>query len=136
MKLTTKSEYALLALVHIARHQKDGFVKTEQICSKYHIPKKYLEQLLMTLKQNRLLKTRRGASGGYQLTPNAQKTSLARIIRIMDGPLASTESVSKYFFSRTPLSQEKKLLVPFREIRNYIDQKLEKIKLKDLTQND
>jgi hypothetical protein len=54
----------------------------------------------------------------------------------MDGPLAPIESVSKYFFSRTPLSQEKKLLVPFREIRNYIDQKLEKIKLKDLAQND
>jgi DNA-binding IscR family transcriptional regulator len=45
MKLTTKSEYLLLALIYIARHDKDSFIKIEDICSAYDIPKKYLEQL-------------------------------------------------------------------------------------------
>jgi hypothetical protein len=50
----------------------------------------------------------------------------------MDGAIASTASVSKYFFSDTPLSKEKKLLKVFAEIRDYISKKLESLKLSDL----
>ena len=108
MKLTTKSEYCLLALLHLARRQDKGFVKIEEICDRYQIPKKYLELLFMTLRQNRLIKTRRGTQGGYQLAHPAAQITLAQVIRLMDGALAPTESVSKYFFSDTPISQEKK----------------------------
>ena len=99
MKLTTKSEYSLLALIYIARHEKEGFIKIEDICSKYNIPKKYLEQLFLILKLNRYLKAKRGASGGYKLALPASKIRIAEIIRLMDGALAPTESVSIYFFS-------------------------------------
>ena len=132
MKLTTKSEYCLLALLHLARQQDKGFVKIEEICDRYQIPKKYLELLFMTLRQNRLIKTRRGTQGGYQLAQPADKITLASIIRLMDGALAPTESVSKYFFSDTPISQEKKLVAVFREIRNYIAGRLEHLTLQDL----
>lgn len=132
MKLTTKSEYSLLALIYIARHEKKGFIKIGDICSKYKIPQKYLEQLLSTLKQNRYLKTRRGTVGGYKLAKPADKITIAQIIRTMDGALAPTESVSKYFFSHTPLEREKKTLKVFREIRDYISNKLENLKLSDL----
>lgn len=132
MKLTTKSEYSILALIHIARHQKNGFVKIGSICSKYNIPQKYLEQLLSALKRNRCLKTRRGAVGGYRLARPARKISIAQIIRTMDGALAPTESVSRYFFSKTPLSQEKKIIKVLRDIRNYIANKLENLTLNDL----
>lgn len=132
MKLTTKSEYSLLALIYIARHEKNGLVKVEDICSEYDLPKKYLEQLLSVLKQGRYVKTRRGASGGYKLARPASKISAAEIIRLMDGALAPTESVSEYFFSSTPLSREKKTIRVFREIRNYVSRRLEKVKLSDL----
>ncbi len=42
MKLTTKSEYSILALIYIARNESKGFIKIEEICSEYDIPKKYL----------------------------------------------------------------------------------------------
>lgn len=132
MKLTTKSEYCLLALLHLARHQDNGFVKIEEICERYQIPKKYLELLFMTLRQNRLIKTRRGTQGGYQLAQPADKITLASIIRLMDGALAPTESVSKYFFSDTPISQEEKLVTVFQDIRDYIAERLEKLTLADL----
>lgn len=132
MKLTTKSEYSLLALIYIARHEKDGFIKIEDICSKYGIPKKYLEQLLYALKRNRYIKTRRGASGGYKLAIPAKKINIAEIIRLMDGALAPTESASMYFFSHTPLESEKKIMKVLREIRNYISNRLESLKLADL----
>ena len=131
MKLTTKSEYSILALIYIARHEKRGFIKIEDICSHYHIPKKYLEQLFLILKQNRYLKARRGASGGYKLAMPASKISVAEIMRLMDGALAPTESVSMYFFSHTPLEKEKKVIKVLKDIRDYISNRLEKLRLSD-----
>lgn len=132
MKLTTKSEYSLLALIYMARNRKKGFVKIEDICSEYDISKKYLEHLLMILKQNRYVKTKRGAGGGYALAQPPSKISVAQIIRLMDGALAPTESVSMYFFSETPLLGEKKLMAVFKDIRDYASRKLEKLTLAHL----
>jgi len=132
MRLTTKSEYSILALIYIARHEKVGFVKIEAISSKYDIPHKYLEHLLLVLKQNRFLKARRGAAGGYMLALSSRKIRIADIIRLMDGALAPTESVSTYFFSHTPLEKEKKIMFVFKEIRDYISKKMESLKLSDL----
>ena len=132
MKLTTKSEYSILALIYMARNEKNGFMKIDGICSKCDIPKKYLELLFMILKQNGYIKAKRGTSGGYKLTKPASQISIAEIIRLMDGALAATESVSKYFFSDTPLGREKKLIKVFKEIRNYISKRLENLTLADL----
>ncbi|MCF7955723.1 MAG: Rrf2 family transcriptional regulator [Phycisphaerae bacterium] len=133
MKLTTKSEYSILALIYLARNEEKGFIKIEEICGKYDISKKYLELLFTILKQSRYLKTRRGTRGGYKLAKPASNISVAEIIRLMDGALASTESVSKFFYSDTPLAKEMKILSVFKEIRDYISDRLEKLKLSDLT---
>jgi Rrf2 family protein len=132
MKLTTKSEYSILALLHITRHEKDGFIKIEDICSNCDISKKYLELLLTILKQNHYIKTKRGTNGGYKLGKPPSDISVAEIVRLMDGALAPTESVSEFFFSNTPLEKEKKILKVFKEIRDYISGRLEKLKLSDL----
>ena len=62
----------------------------------------------------------------------ASQISIAEIIRLMDGALAATESVSKYFFADTPLGREKKLIKVFKEIRDHISNKLEAVTLADL----
>ena len=132
MKLTSKSEYSILALIYIARNQDQGFIKAKDICNYYHISKKYLELLFNILKNNRIIKTKRGPSGGYKLAQQPEDVKLANIIRIMDGALASTESVSEYFYSDTPLSKEKTVLGIFRQIRDYAANILEKTSIKDL----
>jgi len=132
MRLTTKSEYSLLALIYIARHGQHGFVKIEDICKEYNLPKKYLEQLLHILRQNRYLKTKRGAGGGYGLAKPSAKISIAQIIRLMDGALAPTESVSMYFYSETPLMREAKIMAVFKDIRDYASRRLEGLTLADL----
>lgn len=132
MKLTTKSEYSILALLYIARQPQDAFVKVDEIVQECKIPKKYLELLLMTMRQNRLIRTRRGNQGGYQLAQPADQVTLASVIRLMDGALAPTESVSTYFHSNTPIQKEPKILAVFQEIRDYIANKLENLTLKDL----
>jgi Rrf2 family transcriptional regulator, cysteine metabolism repressor len=132
MRLTSKSEYSLLALIHIARYQDNGYIKVQDICENYDISKKYLEQLLTIMKQSMILKTRRGSEGGYKLARPAAEISIAQVIRLMDGALAPTESVSQYFFSHTPLEKEVKILAVFKEIRDFISNRLENLKLSDL----
>lgn len=132
MKLTTKSEYSLLALIYMARAGKDSYVKVEDICDKYNISKKYLEQLLTILKQAGYVRAKRGAAGGYTLAKDPSLITLAGVIRIMDGALAPTQSVSEFFFSHTPLEKEQKTLKVFREIREFIADKLEKTTLGDV----
>jgi Rrf2 family cysteine metabolism transcriptional repressor len=66
------------------------------------------------------------------LAKPASKINVAEIIRLMDGALAPTESVSRFFFSDTPLSREKKIIRVFKEIRDYISNKLENVTLVDL----
>ena len=132
MRLTTKSEYTLLALIHMARQGPDRYVKIEEICSAHSIPRKYLELLLSVLRQNRYIRTRRGSHGGYQLARPARAITVAEILRLMDGALAPTESVSTYFYAETPLSREPGLLRVLREIRDFIAQRLENLTLADL----
>ncbi len=132
MKLTTKSEYAFLALIFIARHQKNGYVKADDICEYYGIPKKYLGNLMGLLRTTGRIQTRRGAAGGYRLARDAGAISVAEIIRLMDGALAPTESVSKYFYSATPLEREAKIISLMRRIRDYEARLLESTSLGDL----
>ena len=132
MKLTTKSEYSILALIYLARNEKKGFVKIEEICSECDISKKYLEYLFTILRQSRFIKTKRGAGGGYKLARSACDISVAEIIRLLDGALAPTESVSKYFYANTPLSREEKIIAVFQEIRDFTAQRLEELKLSDV----
>ena len=84
------------------------------------------------MKQSGFVRARRGSSGGYTLACPAKRISLAAVVRLMDGALAPTESVSKYFFAHTPLEKEKKVLRAFKDIRDYIARKMEKLTIADL----
>ena len=132
MKLSSKCEYACLALIFLAEHFERGLVKIQEIADSKKIPKKFLEQILIVLKQRGYVKSKKGSSGGYRLAKPPEKISLAEVIRLMDGALAPVESVSKYFYEPTPIEQEKRLLEVFREIRDYISDKLESISFIDL----
>jgi Rrf2 family transcriptional regulator, cysteine metabolism repressor len=132
MKLTTKSEYALLALIYLARCKADSFVPVHEIASAQGIPSKFLEQILLILKRAKYLRSLRGQTGGYSLAKPAEQINLAEIIRLLDGALAPTESVSSYFYESTPIEKEQSLLALFRDIRDYTSNKLESTTLADV----
>ena len=132
MKLTSRSEYALLALVYLARHQSREFVSIETIAEAQGIPRKFLEQILLALKRANYLRSCKGQHGGYQLAKPAGKISLAEVIRLFDGALAPTESVSRYFYEPTPIEKERSLIRLFREIRDFVSDKLETTTLADV----
>lgn len=132
MKLTSKSEYALLALLFLGRGDENNFVSVQVIASSQCIPPKFLEQILLILKRAKYVRSHRGQAGGYALAKPANSIHLAEIIRLFDGALAPTESASAYFYESTPIEKEKNLLIVFRDIRNFISDKLENTTLADV----
>lgn len=132
MKLTSRSEYALLALVYLARHDEGGYVSVETIALAQGIPPKFLEQILLALKRAKYLRSSKGQHGGYRLARPADKISLAEVIRLFDGALAPTESVSLNFYESTPIEKEQSLVQVFKEIRDFVSNKLETTTLADV----
>jgi Rrf2 family transcriptional regulator, cysteine metabolism repressor len=132
MKLTARSEYALLALVYLARHETEGFISIDVIASAQSIPPKFLEQLMLALKRAHFLRSAKGQKGGYQLAKRPDQIPIADIIRLFDGALAPTESVSLNFYESTPIEKEKKLMGVFKNIRDYVSDKLEKTTIADV----
>ncbi len=133
LKLTSRSEYALLALVHLARHADEGYLPVPAIATAQRIPARFLEQILLTLKRGRYVRSLKGQHGGFCLARPAAKITLAEIIRLIDGPLAPTESASRYFYEATPIEKERKLLRVFKEIRDVVATRLEETTLADVS---
>ena len=97
-----------------------------------NIPGKYLEQILLQLRRNGYVKSRKGALGGYRLAKEASTITLAEIIRLMDGALAPVDSVSTYFYEHTPIERCPKLVAVFKDIRDYVAGKMEAATLQDI----
>jgi Rrf2 family protein len=132
MKLTARSEYALLAVVHIARANSEQNISADSIAQAQKIPPKFLEQILLSLRRARILQSSQGQHGGYKLARPASEITLAEIVRIFDGALAPTESVSENFYEKTPIEKEAGLIRVFKDIRDYTSNRLEHTSIADV----
>jgi Rrf2 family protein len=88
MKISQKGLYALRALMMLARHYNQGAIRIRDIAYEEELPEKFLELILLELKNARILESARGAKGGYQLRRAPSDIRLSEIIRLIDGPLA------------------------------------------------
>lgn len=125
MKLTHKTEYAILALLYLARLPHERSALAQEISDAQGIPKRFLHQILNELRQSKYVKAFRGKGGGYTLLKPAGEITIAEVIRLFDGPLAPTPAVSKYFYSASPIEREPAALDLFRNIRDYTAKCLE-----------
>jgi Rrf2 family transcriptional regulator, cysteine metabolism repressor len=132
MKLTARSEYALLALVYLARQNSEEPVSADTIARAKAIPPKFLEQILLTLKRAKYLRSSKGQRGGYRLARPADAVTLAEIVRLFEGALAPTESTSRYFYSPSPIEKERRLLRLFRDVRDLVSKRLEATTIADM----
>lgn len=88
MKITKKGEYAMRALVDLALNYKKGMRQIQEIVREEAIPEKFLEQILVILKNAGFIQSKRGIGGGYFLSKSPDEISLGEVIRLIDGPLA------------------------------------------------
>src|SRR6188768_1626052 len=86
MRISKKAEYALRALVAIARKPRSWSI--QELSTQESIPVKFLEQILLALRHAGILASKRGVGGGYTLLKPANKITLGEVLRVLDGPLA------------------------------------------------
>ena len=98
--LSKKSQYALKALSYLVEKQNEGPILISEIAEKKKIPLKFLENILLELKKAKILDSKKGKGGGYFFSKNPRDISLARIIRLVNGPIALLPCVSLNFYEK------------------------------------
>ncbi len=94
MKLSSKAEYALRALLDLALHHDEGLVQISDVARRTNIPIKYLEQIMLTLKSAGILSSKRGVGGGYSLARPPEDISMGEVLSLLDGSSDSDSCVS------------------------------------------
>ena len=98
--LSKRAKYGLRALVYLAQHQGEGPIQIGNIAEELNIPRKFLEAILLDLRNEGILQSRKGRDGGYYMERSPDTVPLGRIIRFIDGPLASVPCVSQTAYAR------------------------------------
>lgn len=96
--LSKKCKYAIHALVYLAERYQKGPVHIQEIAEEQRIPKKFLEAILLELRNAQILHSKKGKGGGYYLYKNPEEMNLKEIIRLMDGAIAMLPCVSLNYY--------------------------------------
>lgn len=89
ISITTKSPYALSALVELHRHGDSGPVPIAELARRREIPVQFLEQLFASLRRAGVLRSQRGVKGGYSFARPATEVTVIEIVELLDGPVGN-----------------------------------------------
>jgi Rrf2 family protein len=98
--LSKKSQYAFKALIYLAEQTDKGPVLISEISKKKNIPLKFLENILLELRKAGVLESKKGKGGGYYFALDPKDVSLAKVMRLLDGPIALLPCVSLNFYEK------------------------------------
>lgn len=132
MKVSQKGLYALQALIMLSRHYDQGAIRIHDIAQEEDLPEKFLELILLQLKNARLVESVRGAHGGYQLRRPPSEIVLSEVIRIIDGPLAPFGDVTSLQHLIDEDKEHRALYRVFMDVRNAAADILENTSLADV----
>ncbi|MDR9399293.1 Rrf2 family transcriptional regulator [Salibacter sp.] len=98
--LSKKAKYAINALVHLAKQYEKGPILISDISEQENIPQKFLESILLDLKNAGILSSKKGRGGGYYLIKTPEEVNLADVMRLFDGPIAFLPCVTYKYYER------------------------------------
>jgi Rrf2 family protein len=93
--LSRKAKYGLKAMLTLAKRREQGPVLVKDLAEQDAIPRKFLEAILLELKHQGLVHSRKGKGGGYQLGRTPDAITFGQVIRVLEGPLAAVPCVSQ-----------------------------------------
>ena len=131
MKLATQVRYGTRILLDLAMHQSKGMVQMGDIASRQNISLKYLEQIIMPIKNAGFITSKRGPKGGHSLTKSPDQITLAQIIRVFEkehAPKETSDDTSSYSEYQDSLIRE-----AWDEALEAFYNRLEKVTLADLS---
>ena len=132
MKISQKGLYALQAMMMLARHYNQGAIRIRDIAYEEELPEKFLELILLELKNARIVESVRGAKGGYQLRSAPADIHLSEIIRLIDGPLAPFGDAEQLRSLIDRDAEHRALYRVFLEVRDAAAKILESTSLADI----
>lgn len=137
MRLSKRGEYGLRAMILLAEPDENGQPRKMQIkefVAREKIPAKFLEQILLSLKNAGMLHSKMGVGGGYYLARPADKISLGQIVRVLDGPIAPVKCVSQMAYEPCDCPSEETcgLRMVMFDVRAAISNVLDKTSLADV----
>ncbi len=133
--ISKKSKYALRALLVLAKRYRQGPVLIADLAQQERIPKKFLESILLELKNKGILGSKKGKGGGYFLGRDPAAISLGDVIRALDGPLAPVSCVSQTAYQRCSECRDEptcSIRAVMRDVREAIELVLERESLMDM----
>jgi Rrf2 family protein len=98
--LSKKTKYGIKALVHLARQEERTPVQISTISKAENISQKFLESILLTLKKNGVLGSKKGKGGGYYLLKDPKDIPMTTVMRLLEGPIAMVPCVSLNFYEK------------------------------------
>ncbi len=134
MKISSRGLYALKALTHLAEAYERGLVKVHVIAREEEIPEKFLEGILVTLKNARIVASQRGREGGYRLRRPPSEILLGEVVRTIDGPLAPFGDAVELAYRVKTEPRHAGLFELFLDVRNAAAAILDHTSLADLLQ--
>jgi Rrf2 family protein len=135
--LTRKSKYGLKALLVLAAETEHGPMLISELADREHLPKKFLEAILLELKRHGLLHSKKGRGGGYYLTRDPSQVMVGEVIRILDGPLALIPCVSQTAYVKCDECLDERtcgIRLAMKEVRDATAQILDNTSLASLNQ--
>jgi Rrf2 family protein len=133
MKVSTRGEYGVRAMVALAHHYGVGPMSIAAVAKESSVPYAYLEQLIVPLRKAGLVESKRGAQGGYQLTRPPDEVKVGEVYRVMEGPVAPMECVSEDESEQTcPLIEGCETRPVWLKVRDSIAGVLDSMTLADL----
>src|SRR5271170_6339519 len=132
MKISQKGLYALQAMMVLTRRYTQGAIRIRDIAYEENLPEKFLELILLELKNARIVESVRGAKGGYRLRRAPSEIRLSEIIRLIDGPLAPFGDADQLRVLIDRDAEHSALYRVFLEVRDAAAKILESTTLADL----
>src|SRR3712207_1176493 len=129
MKLSTKGRYGVRAMVDLAINYSESPVSIKSIAGRQNISELYLEQLFSPLRKAKLIKSVRGAQGGYVLSKHPKEISVSDIIDVLEGPIEISSCIDSGECSNMEVCPSRLL---WEKIKNSIDEVTKSITLQDM----
>ncbi len=133
--LSKKSKYALKAMLVLAKEYGQGPVLISDIGRRESIPHKFLELILLELKHQGLLQSKKGKGGGYFLGRDPHQISVGHIVRVLDGPIAPLPCVSKTAYMRCRECRDERscgIRIVMKEVRDATAKIMDSTSLADM----
>ena len=129
----------MLALVHLAKHQDQGPVLISKIAEEENIPQKFLEAILLDLKKDGTLASKKGKGGGYYLIKSPDEVNMADVMRLFDGAIALLPCVTYKYYERCDECKDEEtcgIRDTFMEVRNSTVEILKATTLAEITRKE